>query len=259
LKTYFWRLLKNLSDTQVMVGRRLRHSFRSVDTIITVVAMPVAIMLMFVYVLGGAVNTGSGTYINYIVPAIILMTISSGVAYTAVGLNMDITSGFFDRFRAMPIAESSILTGHVVKSVVFSSVSCLVVIIVALIMGFRTSAGVGAVLSIIGIFLLYTIATTWMAVMFGLMAKTVEGAGIFAYPLIFLPFISSGFAPTKTMPGPVRVFAENQPVTHIINAVRALLDGRPVGNDILIAAIWCLALLVAAYFASMYIYKNKTV
>jgi ABC-2 type transport system permease protein len=252
------RIINNISDTQAMVGRRLRHSFRSVDTIITVVAMPVVIMLMFVYVLGGAMNTGSVKYINFILPAIILMTISSGVAYTAVGLNMDITSGFFDRFRAMPIAESSILTGHVVTSVVFSSVSSLVVVVVALIMGFRTSAGIIDVLLIIGIFLLYTIATTWMAVMFGLMAKTAEGAGIFAYPLIFLPFVSSGFAPTKTMPGPVRVFAENQPVTHIINAVRALLAGQSVGNSLWIAGLWCLGLLVAAYFAAMYIYKNKT-
>ena len=241
-----------------MIGRRLRHSFRSVDTIITVVAMPVVIMLMFVYVFGGAMDTGSVKYINYIVPGIILMTISSGVAYTAVGLNMDITSGFFDRFRSMPIAESSILTGHVLTSVVFSAVSSLVVIAVALIMGFRTSAGIIDCLLIIGIFLLYTVATTWLAVMFGLMAKSAEGAGIFAYPLIFLPFVSSGFAPTKSMPGPLRVFAENQPVTHIINAVRALLAGNPVGNSAIIAVAWCLIFLVAAYFASMYIYKNKT-
>ncbi len=248
----------SLSDVMVMMGRRLRHSFRSVDTIITVVAMPVVLMLMFVYVFGGAMNTGGGHYINYILPGIILMTISSGVAYTAVGLNMDITSGFFDRFRSMPITESSILTGHVLTSVVFSGVSSLVVVAVALVMGFRTNAGIAAGLLMVGIFLLYTIATTWLAVMFGLMAKSAEGAGIFAYPLIFLPFVSSGFAPTKTMPGPLRVFAENQPVTHIINSVRALLAGQPVGNSAWIAVAWCLVLLVAAYFASMYIYKNKT-
>jgi ABC-2 type transport system permease protein len=251
------RIKNNLSDTQVMVGRRLRHSFRSVDTLITVVAMPVMIMLMFVYVFGGAMNTGSIKYINYIVPGIILMTISSSVAYTAVGLNMDITSGFFDRFRSMPIAESSILTGHVLTSVVFSAFSSLIVVVVAFLMGFRTSTGITGGLLIIGILLLYTITTTWLAVMFGLMAKTAEGAGIFAYPLLFLPFVSSAFAPTKTMPGPLRVFAENQPVTHIVNAVRLSLDGKPVGNDATIAVIWCLVFLVAAYIASMYIYKNK--
>ncbi len=252
------QLKNNLSDTQVMIGRRLRHSFRSVDTIITVIAMPVMIMLMFVYVFGGAMKTGSIKYINYVLPGIILMTISSGVAYTAVGLNMDITSGFFDRFRSMPIAESSILTGHVLTSLVFSSFSSVVVVIVAFIMGFRASAGITDVLLIIGILLLYTLTTTWLAVMFGLMAKTAEGAGIFAYPLIFLPFVSSAFAPTETMPGPLRVFAENQPVTHIVNAVRALIDGKPIGNDAMIAVLWCLVILVAAYFASMYIYKNKT-
>jgi ABC-2 type transport system permease protein len=246
------------SDTIVMAGRRLRHSFRSVDTIITVVAMPVVFMLLFVYVFGGSINTGTGRYINYIIPAIILMTISSGVAYTALGVNTDITSGFFDRFRSMPIAESSILTGHVVTSLIFTSVSSVIVIAVALVMGFRTSAGFLDVLAVIGIFLLYTMAATWLAVMFGLLAKTAEGAGIFAYPLLFLPFISSGFAPTKSMPGPLRAFADHQPVTNIINAVRALLSGQPVGDNIWLAVLWCFAFLVAAYFTSMYIYKHKT-
>lgn len=246
------------SDTVVMAGRRLRHSFRSVDTIITVVAMPVVFMLLFVYVFGGSIKTGTVQYINYIVPAIILMTISSGVAYTALGINTDITSGFFDRFRSMPIAESSILTGHVVTSVVFTAVSSVIVIAVALLLGFRTSAGIIGVLSVVGIFLLYTMVTTWLAVMFGLLAKTAEGAGIFAYPLLFLPFVSSGFAPTKSMPGPLRAFAEHQPVTNIINAVRALLSGQPVGDNVWLAVLWCVAFLIAAYFTSMYIYRNKT-
>jgi ABC-2 type transport system permease protein len=241
-----------------MIGRRLRHSFRSVDTLITVVAMPVMIMLMFVYVFGGAMKTGLANYINYILPGIILMTISSSVAYTAVGLNMDITSGFFDRFRSMPIAESSILTGHVLTSLVFSAFSSFIVVVIAFIMGFTTNAGITDGLLIVGILLLYTLTTTWLAVMFGLMAKTAEGAGIFAYPLIFLPFVSSAFAPTKTMPHLLRVFAENQPVTHLVNAVRASLAGKPVGNDAMIAVLWLIVFLVIAYFASMYIYKNKT-
>jgi ABC-2 type transport system permease protein len=252
------RIINNLNDTKAMIGRRLRHSFRSVDTIITVIAMPVMIMLMFVYVFGGAMDTGSLKYINYVVPGIILMTISSGVAYTAVGLNMDVTSGFFDRFRSMPIAESSILAGHVLTSVVFSTVSSVVVVVVAFLMGFRTNAGITDGLLIIGILLLYTLTTTWLAVMFGLLAKSAEGAGIFAYPLIFLPFVSSAFAPTKSMPRLLRLFAENQPVTHIINTVRSLLASKPVGNDALIAILWCLGILIASYAAAMHIYKHKT-
>ncbi len=252
------RLKNNLSDTGVMMGRRLHHSFRSVDTIITVIATPVMIMLMFVYVFGGAMNTGGAKYINYILPGIILMTISSSVAYIALGVNMDISSGFFDRFRSMPISESSILTGHVLTSLVFSAFSSLIVVLVAFVMGFTTNAGVIDGFLIVGILLLYTLTTTWLAVMFGLMAKTAEGAGIFAYPLLFLPFVSSAFAPTKTMPHLLRVFAENQPVTYLVNAVRSSLAGQPVGNDAVIAVLWCLVFLVAAYFASMYFYKNKT-
>jgi ABC-2 type transport system permease protein len=252
-------VLKNkLSDTIIMSGRCLRHAFRSIDTLITVIAMPIIMMLMFVYVFGGAINTGSVDYSNYVVPGIVIFTIVSSVAYTAVRLNMDATTGIFDRFLSMPIAKSSIISGHVLTSVVFSAFSTVMVMLVALLMGFRPKAGIIEWLLVIGILLLFTTAMTWIAVISGLLANSAEGAGVFAYPIMILPFVSSAFAPTASMHGAVRAFAENQPMTPIIDTVRSLLMNKPVGNNALIAVLWCVGILVVSYSASMFIYKRKT-
>ena len=159
---------------------------------------------------------------NYLLPGILLITIASGVAYTAYRLFLDLQSGIFERFQSMPIARSSVLWAHVLTSLVANLVSVVVVVLVALLMGFRTGAGVLAWLAVAGILVLFTLALTWLAVIPGLSAKTVDGASAFSYPLIFLPFISSAFVPTATMPGPVRAFAEHQPVTSIVDAIRNL-------------------------------------
>jgi ABC-2 type transport system permease protein len=157
----------------------------------------------------------------------------------------------------MPIARSSVLWGHVLTSLVANLISLVVVVLVALVMGFRSGAGVWAWLAVAGILILFTLALTWLAVIAGLSAKTVDGAGAFAYPLILLPFISSAFVPTSSMPGPVRVFAENQPVTAIVNAIRELLARQPVGADIWIALAWCVGILVVAYVFAMGAYRRK--
>jgi ABC-2 type transport system permease protein len=244
-------------DTAVLTGRSLRHITRSFDTIITTAITPIAMMLLFVYVLGGAIDTGTDSYVTYLLPGILIITIASGIAYTAYRLFLDMQSGIFDRFHSMPIARSSVLWAHVLTSVVANLVSLVVVFLVALIMGFRSSAGVLAWLAVAGILVLFTLALTWLAVIPGLTAKTVDGASAFSYPLIFLPFISSAFVPTATMPGPVRWFAENQPVTSIVNAIRDLLAGQPVGSDLWIALAWTVGILVVAYFFAMATYRRK--
>jgi ABC-2 type transport system permease protein len=247
-----------LGDTTVLLGRSLRHITRSPDTIITTAIMPIAMMLMFVYVFGGAISTGSGSsYVNYMLPGILLITVASGIAYTAYRLFMDMQGGIFERFQSMPTARSSVLWAHVLTSLVANLVSLVVVMLVALLMGFRSGAGVLAWLSVAGILILFTLALTWIAVIPGLSAKTMEGASAFSYPLIFLPFLSSAFVPTDTMPGPLRVFAENQPVTSIVNAVRALFAEQPVGNDIWIALAWCVGILIVAYAFAMNTYRRK--
>ena len=244
-------------DTGVLLGRSLRHILRSPDTIITTAVTPIALMLLFVFVLGGAIDTGSAAYVDYMLPGILLITIASGVAYTAYRLFLDMQSGVFERFQSMPIARSGVLWAHVLTSLVANLAAVVIVVAVALLVGFRSSASVLAWLAVAGILVLFTLALTWLAVIAGLTAKTVDGASAFSYPLIFLPFISSAFVPTDTMPAPIRWFADNQPVTSIVNTVRALLQGQPVGTEIWIALAWCLGILLAAVVLALRIYRRK--
>jgi len=249
--------MQYFGDTALLTGRSLRHITRSLDTVITTTIMPIAFMLLFVYVFGGAIHPGSDSYVTYLLPGILVITIASGISYTAFRLFLDMKTGIFERFQSMPIARSSVLWAHVLTSLVANLVSVVVVVGVAIVMGFRSPAGVEAWLAIAGILILFTLALTWLAVIPGLTATSPDGASAFAYPLIFLPFISSAFVPTETMPGPVRVFAENQPVTSIVNAIRDLFTQQPVGTDIRIALAWCVGLLVVAYVLAMRVYRRK--
>ena len=244
-------------DTAVLLERSLRHITRSPDTIITTAIMPVALLLLFVYVFGGAIRHGSGSYVTYLLPGILLITIAMGISYTAVRLFTDMQGGIFERFQSLPIARSSALWSHVLTSLAANLISLVIVVLVAAGMGFRSGAGVLAWLAIAGILVLFTLALTWIAVIAGLSAKTVEGAGAFSYPIIFLPFISSAFVPTGAMPGPVRAFADNQPVTSIVNAIRDLLAQQPVSTDVWIALGWCLGILIVAYALAMATYHRK--
>src|SRR5512146_1656101 len=245
------------SDMNVMLGRSMRYIFRSMDTIITVTIMPIMFMLLFVYVFGGAIHTGTDNYVNYLLPGILLMAIASGIAYTSYRLFMDVQSGIFERFHSMPIARSAALWGHVLTSLVSNAISVVIIILVALVMGFRSSAGVLAWLAVAGILALFTLALTWIAAIAGLSATSVDGAGAFSYPLLFLPFISSAFVPTSSMPPVVRAFAENQPVTAIVDAMRALLAEQPVGNEVWVALAWCIGVMVVGYVFAMRAYKKR--
>lgn len=245
-----------LKDMSVMFGRSMRHIFRSMDTIITVCITPIAMMLLFVYVFGGAIKTNTENYINYLLPGIMLMAIGSGIAYVSYRLFMDKERGIFERFNSMPIARSTVLWGHVLTSVISNGISVVVIILVALLMGFRSSAGILEWIAVFGILGIFTFALTWIAIIAGLSAKTPDGAGAFSYPIIFLPFISSAFVPTDTMPSIVRAFAENQPVTPIVEAIRNLLAKQSVENDIWIALAWCIGIIVVSYIFAMKVYKK---
>lgn len=247
-----------IGDTAALTGRSLRHILRSPDTIITTAIMPIAFLLLFVYVFGGAISTGGdGPYVNYLLPGILLITVASGISYTAYRLFLDQQGGMVERFRSMPIARSSVLWAHVLTSLVSNLVSLAIVIGVALLMGFRTGGGPGAWLAVAGILVLFTLALTWLAVIPGLTARSVDGASAFSYPLIFLPFLSSAFVPTASMPGPVRWFAESQPVTSIVDSIRALFEGQPVGGQLWIALAWCAGILVVAYVVATALYRRR--
>ncbi|WP_298862877.1 ABC transporter permease [uncultured Microbacterium sp.] len=248
-----------VADTATLTGRSMRHILRSADTIITTAVTPIALMLLFVFVFGGALrqSIGAESYVDYLLPGILLIAIASGIAYTAFRLFTDLQGGIFERFHSMPISRSSILWAHVLTSLVANGITLAIIFAVGLLMGFRTSASVWAWLGVIGILALFTLALTWLAVIAGLSAKTVDGASAFSYPLIFLPFISSAFVPTETMPGPVRWFAENQPVTSIVNSIQALFAGEPVGSSIWVALAWCVGILVIAYVFAMRAYRRR--
>lgn len=246
-----------LADTTLLFKRSLRHILRSPDTIITTAITPIAMLLLFVYVFGGAIDIGGGSYVDYLLPGILLITVASGIAYTAFRLYTDMSGGIFERFQSMPISRSSFLWSHVLTSLVANLVSVVLVVLVALLMGFRSGAGVLAWLGVLGIVVLFTLALTWLAVIPGLTAKSVDGVSGFSYPLIFLPFISSAFVTTSGMPGPVRWFAEHQPVTSIVNTIRNLFAEQPVGNEAWTAVAWCVGLLVVAYVLAMRTYRRK--
>lgn len=247
----------HLTETAVLLGRSLRHITRSLDTIITTTIMPIAFLLLFVYVFGGSIDVGGQRYVDYLLPGILLITIASGISYTSYRLFVDVQSGMFERLQSMPIARSSVLWAHVLTSLIANLVSVGIVVLVALLMGFRSGAGALAWLGVVGILTLFTLALTWLAVIAGLSAKSVDGAGAFAYPIIFLPFISSAFVLTASMPGPVRAFAEHQPVTPIVNTIRDLFDQQPVGTGVWIAIAWCLGILVVAYGLAMAAYHRR--
>ena len=251
--------MKNIFDIWIISKRSIRHTIRSLDTIITVLAMPIATMLMMVYVFGGAINTGSVRYIDFVVPGVVLMTVVSGVAYAAFRLNLDVQKGFINRFRSMPIASSSILWGQVLSSVLSNLFSVVMVMLIALLVGFRSSANILSWLEFTGLLLLFTTALTWLAIFFGLLAKSAEGAGAFSYILLFLVFISSAFIPTEKMNPVIRAFANNQPMTSIIQTFRSLLVNGTAGTNIWLACIWCLGLLVISYLLAIYTYKRRII
>jgi ABC-2 type transport system permease protein len=248
--------MKPFRDTLTLFGRSMRHIQRSPDTIITVAIMPIAFMLLFVYVFGGAIHVGTGNYVNYLLPGILLIAVASGISYTAVRLFNDTQQGIITRLHSLPVSRGAVLWGHVLTSLVSNAISLVIIVSVALAMGFRPSANPAAWLAVIGILALFTLALTWLAVIPGLTAKSIDGAAAFSYPLVLLPFISSAFVPTTTMPGPVRAFAQHQPVTAIVDSLRALLYGQPVGHAIWIALAWCAVIAFLAYGFAIRAYKR---
>jgi ABC-2 type transport system permease protein len=244
-------------DMYVMFGRSMRHVFRSMDTIVTVAVMPIALMLLFVYVLGGAIQIGTDKYVDYLLPGILLMAVANSIGYTCFRLFNDVQKGIFERFHSMPIARSAALWGHVLTSLVSNVISLAVIILVALLMGFRSPAGILNWFAVAGILALFSLALTWIAAIAGLTAKTQDGAIAIAYPIHFLPLISSAFVPTKTMPAGVRAFAEHQPVTSIVESIRVLLSNQPIGQEIWVALAWCAGIMLVAYVFAMKAYKNR--
>lgn len=251
--------MRALSDMWIMAKRSLRHTTRSMDTIITVVLTPIAMLLLFVYVFGGALGeqTGAIEYIDFITPGVIVMTVGSGIAYAAVRLSMDLQKGILGRFRTMPVAPASVLSGQALSSTLSNLFSSLLVFGVAFLVGFRPAADAADWLAFVGLLVLFTLATTWMAMFFGLLARTVEGAGAFAYVLLLLIFISPSFVPTASMTPLLRGFAEHQPMTPIIESMRSLLTQGTPGSELWPALAWSGGMLVVFYGLAVSLYRRR--
>ncbi|MGW7285942.1 ABC transporter permease [Streptomyces sp. NPDC054847] len=241
-------------DSRTMLRRNLKKALRYPSLTVTVVAMPLVMLLLFNYVFGSALGngisglpTGSGDYIDYLAPGIILMAATSGALTTAISVCVDKTEGIVNRFRTMPISHASFLTGHVVGSVIQTMTSITLVIGVALLMGFRPSATPVEWAAAIGLLTLLTLALTWISAGIGLIAKNVETASNIPMPLTFLPFVGSAIVPTESMPTGLRWFAEYQPFTPIIETLRGLWLGTGIGSSAVVGLAWCVALSLVGY------------
>lgn len=242
--------------SSVFIGRSFLHSLRNVDALLMAIMLPIMLMLMFTYVFGGAIDS-SGQYVNYVVPGIILLCAGFGSSSTAYDVSTDMTNGIIDRFRTMPIQSMNVITGHVVASLVRNLLATGMVIIVALLVGFRPSATIFQWFAAIGVIALFILTITWLFAAIGLVASTPAAASGYGFIILFLPYLSSAFVPTSTMPKWLQGVAENQPITPIIETIRSLLVGGEIGNHIWWAIGWCLLILILAILWSAWTFKKK--
>ncbi|WP_137597840.1 ABC transporter permease [Paucilactobacillus kaifaensis] len=248
-----------IKDTITLSGRLIKHNLRSLDTIITVVAMPVMILLGMVYLFGGSMQIDGlphSQYVSYILPGILLITIATGSAYTALRINIDKTNGMFDRFRSMPISKSAVLSGHVLSSVIFMLTSTAIVLGVGFLIGFRTDASPLEWVLILLLIIGFAIMVTWLSVPFALAAKSIDGASSFSYLILALLFVSSAFAPTDNMPTALASFAKHQPMTNVISTIRDLFASNNVGNDGWLSIIWLVGITLISWWLGTRIYNK---
>lgn len=241
----------------VFIGRSIRLSLRNTEALLMAIMLPVMLMLLFTYVFGGAIAPG-GDYVNYVVPGIILLCAGFGSSSTAVDVTMDMTNGIINRFRTMPIRSLSVITGHVAASLARNLLATGVVIGVAFLVGFRSSAGFLEWLAAIGVIALFILALTWLFAAIGLVAGSPSAATGYGFILLFLPYLSSAFVPTTTMPNWLQGVANNQPITPVIETIRGLITGTPIGNNAWLAVAWCLGILLIALVWSISTFRRKS-
>jgi len=252
-------LTTTFTDSSTMLGRVLRHTVRNPSTLVMAVVLPAVLLLLLNFAFGGAIRTGGVRYIDYLVPGIVAMGASYSASATAVAVADDVRQGIIDRFRTMPIARSAVLTGHVVGSTLRALLGTAIVVLIALAVGYRPTPDPVRWLAVTGLVALLLFAIAWVATAMGLATGTVTGAASLAGLLQLLPFLSGAFVPVETMPGWLQTFTANQPVTHVVSAMRALLGGTPVGNHGWLALAWCVGIAVAGYAWATRAYRRRVV
>ncbi|MFD2043290.1 ABC transporter permease [Ornithinibacillus salinisoli] len=249
---WYWTIL----DGWTMSKRSFKHIFRNPESLFLSIGLPITLMLMFVYVFGGAIQTGTD-YVNYVIPGVIITCVGYGSTMTSISITQDMVDGLFERFRSMPIQPSSLLVGHVIGSFVRNIISTTLVFFVAFLIGFRPNAGLLEWVGIIAVLSLFLFAMNWLAVVFGLLAKSVESASAFTFLIMFLPYVSSAFVPTETMPTWLHAFADKQPMTPLIETLRGLLIGTPIGDNHWLTLYWFGGLLVVAIITAVVLFKRR--
>jgi len=254
-----------VGDSATMLRRNIKHQLRYPSMTLMLVGMPIVFLLLFVYVFGGQLGAGlagghggRGAYLTYVVPGILIVTVASAALGTAISVAMDMTGGIIDRFRTMAIARAAVLTGHVIGSLLQTLIGVAIVLGVALAVGFRPSASALGWLATVGVLVLFAFALIWLSTALGLAAKSVETASNTPMFLTLLPFLSSGFVPTHTMPAGLRQFAEYQPFTPVTQAVRGLLAGTPLGTGTIVGAVaWSAGIALASYLWAVRLYNHR--
>lgn len=247
------------SDSWILIKRSLTHIIKSLDQLLAVVLQPIMFMLLFRFVFGGAIDTGPTSYVNFLVAGILVQSAAFGATTTAIGVATDLQRGIIDRFKSLPMMSSSVLTGHIVADLVRNIISTFIMVLVALAVGFSPNASFTDWLLVFGILLLFTFAISWLSAILGLLSKSIEAVQWFSFVAIFpLTFASSAFVPAHTMHPALRPFAENQPVTHTIEAIRALLVGTPIGNHGWIAVAWAVAIIVVSIPVATWLFRRHT-
>lgn len=244
-----------VQDNITLIRRSVRVSARDIESLLVSVLLPVMLMCMFVWVFGGALSVG-GEYVNYVVPGAILLCAGYGAAQTAVAVAGDMSLGIVDRLRTMPIAASAVINGHVVASLVRNAVATTLVVMVALLLGFEPTAGPTEWLAASGILGLYVLAISWVSALMGLVAGTPDAANGYTFLVLFLPYVSSAFVPTDTLPRWLQGFAENQPVTPVTETLRSLMLGTP-GADPWAASLWGLGLTAGGILGSAALFHRR--
>jgi ABC-2 type transport system permease protein len=256
-------LVDAIGDSRTMLRRNLRRMARYPGLTVMLIGIPIVFLLLFVYVFGGTLGAGLGgrhagraQYVNFVTPGILLIAVAGVAQGTAISVAMDMTEGIIARFRTMAIWRASVLTGHVVASVIQTLISVAAVIAVALLVGFRPVASLTGWIAATGLIVALALALTWLSVALGLVTRSVETASNLPMPLMLLPFLGSGFVPTRSMPAGLRWFADHQPFTPIMNALRGLLTGAPIGSSALVGTVWCLAIATSAFLWARTLYNR---
>lgn len=247
-----------INDSVTMIGRSIRHVVRNVEGLILAVVLPVMIMVMFVYVLGGGLQAGVENYVDYAVPGVLLLSTGYNAATTGISVAMDMTNGVIDRFRSMPIFSSSVLIGHIVGSLLRNLFSAAIVVAVALLVGWNPNATAVEWLGVVGMIAVYILAMSALSAAFALMVRSPESAGTFSFFMLFLPYVSSGFLPVETLPSWLHGFAENQPITPMVETLRGLLMGTAIGSNAALALVWFLGISVVGSIAASQLFSRRT-